>query len=91
MERIPCQNQDVCRLRDMPRGCFEDVHHLYYPRRDYTTSIEKRFRQLDENKVLICRALHDDEHALWEVPEKPDLELMKMAVTEERNRRGREA
>lgn len=91
MERIPCQNQDVCRLRDTPRGCFEDVHHLFFPRRAYTTPTEKQFRELDENKVQICRALHDEEHALWEIPDKPDFQLMKLAVLEERNRRGRGA
>jgi hypothetical protein len=87
MERIPCANQDSCHLRDTSRGCFEDVHHLFYPRKDYRTSTERQFRELDENKVRVCRAVHDNEHALWLIPDKPDLEIMRMAITEERNRR----
>jgi hypothetical protein len=91
MEQVPCDPQ----MRDTPScalyrkigRCFMDVHHLYYPRRDYTTPTEKRFRELEENKVHICRDLHDTEHAVFEIPEKPDVEIMQMAVTEERNRR----
>jgi hypothetical protein len=87
MEQLPCQNQDSCHLRDTIRGCFMDVHHLYFPRVAYQTPTEKRFRQLDENKVRICRALHDAEHALEDPPLKPDVEIMQMAITEEKNRR----
>lgn len=87
MERVPCENQDSCRWADLEAGCFEDVHHLFYPRRDYRTSTEKRFRELDENKIKICRNLHDEEHALFPTPDKPSVEIMRMALDEEKNRR----
>lgn len=87
MEFIPCENQDICRLADTQRGCFEDVHHKFWPRRAYRSTVEKEFRELDENKVKLCRDLHDAEHALWEIPDKPDIRLMRLAILEERNRR----
>lgn len=87
MEHIPCTNQDNCRLRNLGRGCFEDVHHEFYPRRMYQTPTEKRFRELDENKVRICRAEHDEIHAEWTIPEKPDFQVMKAAVHAEQERR----
>lgn len=87
MEHVPCANQDACPLRDTRRGCFEDVHHRFFPRTNYVTRTEKSFRQLDENKVKICRSLHDAEHWAGEIPEKPDLEIMKLAIEEQRNRR----
>lgn len=64
-----------------------DVHHLYHPRRDYKAPVDREFRNLDENKVYICRDMHDTEHAVFEPPTKPDREIMLMAITEERNRR----
>lgn len=87
MERIPCANQDSCRWQALEMGCHEDVHHQFWPRRHYKTSTEKRFRELPENKVLICRNLHDEEHALFEPPTKPDFTIMKLALEEEKNRR----
>jgi hypothetical protein len=87
MERVPCANQDSCRWAVLEQGCHEDKHHLFWPRQDYKTPTEKRFRELDENKVIICRNFHDEEHALFPPPDKPDLEIMRMAIAEQRNRR----
>jgi len=87
MEKLPCSNQENCRLRDTQKGCFEDVHHLYFPRADYKKPIERAFRELPENKVVMCREWHNTDHAVFEPLEKPDLEIMKMAVSEEHNRR----
>lgn len=87
MEKLPCSNQDSCPLRDTEKGCFEDVHHLYFPRRDYRKPIERAFRELDENKVVMCREWHNTDHAVFEAPDKPDLEIMKMAIAEEKNKR----
>jgi hypothetical protein len=66
-----------------------DVHHLYHPRRAYKKEVDREFRNLDENKVYICRNLHNIEHAVFEPPEKPDRELMGMAIEEARNKRGK--
>jgi len=35
----------------------------------------------------MCREWHNTDHAVFEPLEKPDLEIMKMAVSEEHNRR----
>jgi hypothetical protein len=55
---------------------FEDTHHLAYPRRDYKTAVEKRWRELPERKVEICRWLHQNIHASGYLPAKPDREDM---------------
>lgn len=79
MERIPCDPNRECRLRDTI-GCFEDVDHEYWPSRQYRTPIEKQFRQLDENKTLICRDMHNERHATELPPPKPDRDVMIEAV-----------
>lgn len=57
-------------------GCFADTHHDFYPRSDYRTPTEKRFRELPENKELLCRAEHDERHATEAPPQKPPREVM---------------
>jgi len=79
MEKLPCINQNVCPLADTRRGCFEDVHHLYWPQNRYRTQLEKEFRELDENKVRICRAEHNELHDV-RPPEHPFHEEMRAAV-----------
>ena len=86
MERRPCENQDTCRLAETKRGCFEDIHHKVYPKRDYTTELEKEYREMDIKKVLGCRAIHNDEHATTLPPPKPSVEQMREEVNAERVR-----
>jgi len=62
------------------QGCFSDTHHLFYPRRDYRRGVEKRFRELPENKEQICRWEHDERHATELPPEKPSREEMLRAI-----------
>lgn len=52
-------------------GCFSDTHHLFYPRRSYTSKTEKAFRELPDNKEQLCRAEHDELHATERPPLKP--------------------
>lgn len=89
MERVACQfaGTEACHVFRKNGACFEDVHHLFYPKSEYQEPIEKRFRELDENKVRMCRDLHNTEHHVFEIPGKPDLEIMRLAVSEVRNRR----
>ena len=70
MERSPCVNQDTCRLRDSPLGCREDVHHRIWPRNQYQSGVAKEYRDLEINKVRICRAQHNDIHATERPPQK---------------------
>lgn len=48
---------------------FYDTHHLFFPRCDYTTPLEKRFRKAFV--LPIHRAIHDELHAKISKPQKP--------------------
>lgn len=72
MEKVLCNPSPDCKY--FP-GCHGDIHHKWFPRKDYRTSLEKQFRQDSRNKVLSCRRLHDEEHA-GNPPPKPDREFM---------------
>jgi hypothetical protein len=85
-EACPFETPD-CKYFNLSSGCFSDIHHLYFPRREYRSPTEKRFRELSENKVQLCRQDHDDLHAVTDIPEKPDLEIMRQAIQEEKDRR----
>jgi hypothetical protein len=61
-------------------GCFSDTHHLFYPRRDYRTRVEREFRELPVNKEQICRSEHDERHAVEPVPQKPTKQEMLGAI-----------
>ena len=60
--------------------CLQSLHHVYWPRRNYTTPLEKRFRNLPENKELLPRCEHDELHATTEPPEKPSHAFMESVV-----------
>lgn len=80
MSREACTNPDPdCKYYETDY-CLQSTHHVYWPRRDYTTSLEKRFRNLPANKELLPRCLHDELHATLESPEKPSYEYMESAV-----------
>jgi hypothetical protein len=69
MKECPQEARDNCPLS---RGCVgQDTHHTLFPRRDYKTNVERAFRELPINKVVIPRCLHDAIHASGYVPEKP--------------------
>lgn len=77
MERLPCP---------IPlRGCkydppFADTHHRAWPGDEYTTPLEKKYRNLEVNVIRgICRCLHDLEH-LKRPPEKPSISEMREAI-----------
>lgn len=80
MTRGECPNPDPnCTYAG--QGCFSDIHHTKYPRRDYRTPLEREFRELPENKVRMCRAEHDELHASEFPPPKPSREVMLGAVS----------
>lgn len=78
-EHIPCSEDTPCKLRDIG-GCFEDIHHEAHPRSEYRTALEKRFREHVMNKVLMCRAIHNDIHANNLVPVKPNPQEMRKLI-----------
>lgn len=72
MSRLRCpESNEQCKYYASEGGCYQNEHHLYWPRRDYTSSVERAFRQLPENKELICRAEHDELHATESPPPMP--------------------
>ena len=77
MERIACNPTEDCKYYP---DCYEDVHHLYYPSYEYTGVVENRFRELDENKQRLCRALHELRHLTEEPPVKPSREIMEHTI-----------
>ena len=83
MERIPCDPNTPCKLRDTI-GCFEDIHHKAYPKSEYRTALEKKFRNHIMNKVLMCRQIHNDIHAQNLPPKKPTPEEMRRLLDDER-------
>ncbi len=78
MSRHPCPNaNEDCPLYNSESGCYADIHHEYWPRSNYRTSLEKRFRQ--HFTELICREVHDELHSL-PPPNKPSVEQMRIAL-----------
>ena len=69
MERGHCtpEQRAVCPLRE----CFRDVHHKYWPKRWYGSEVAKEFRELPENKVVMCRNEHNELHATELPPDRP--------------------
>lgn len=79
MMRGECPRENV----DCPlyyEGCFTDVHHLYFPRRSYKSRVEKDFRNLPDNKEVLCRDEHNERHATELPPLKPTREEMLGAI-----------
>lgn len=64
------------------RGCqfvrpYADDHHRFWPAHEYTSPLEKKFREADVNVVRgICRCIHNLEH-LKRPPEKPSADEMR--------------
>lgn len=79
MERCPGADES-CKYWDSKHGCRTNVHHKMWPKRDYTTPIEREFRELPENKERMCMQEHDLLHQTERPPQKPDRETMLLAI-----------
>ena len=84
MEGIRCNPSPECRYFE--QGCFEDKDHFYFPKHDYPTGVERRFRNLPENIIEGCRVVHDERHATTPPPEKPTIDMMREAIRLARER-----
>ncbi len=51
-------------------------HHLFHPRADYTSPLEKEFRELPENQVQIAEEIHRCIHRHQSPPAKPSRVFM---------------
>ena len=80
-EYIPCNPETPCKYREED-DCFEDIHHEAYPKSEYRGQLEKRFRECALNKVLICRAVHDDIHKQDLPPRKPSEDTMREVLAD---------
>lgn len=91
MEFVPCppEMREQCRVSEAIGYCFEDVHHDFFPSCNYKTSVEKQFRELEVNKVVICRAIHNTIHSTQRSVEKPTRDKMLGAIHEEKENRKR--
>lgn len=92
MENRPCQNpnNENCPVFQVKGYCFEDVHHLYYPKSSYSNGFAQKFRELDENKVEICRDEHNEIHATERSPYRPSMNFIKEAIRKSNERRKNE-
>lgn len=78
MSTVNCFEANDC--PNYQEGCYTDKHHLYYPRAEYKTPLEKRFRSLGVNIVRLCRQDHDELHTTQTPPEKPSIEHMRSMI-----------
>ena len=73
-----CPNaNETCRYAP---DCYSDEHHAYWPKRRYKSQVEKEFRNLPENREMMCRAEHDELHATERPPLKPSRQEMLQAI-----------
>lgn len=63
-----------------------DRHHIWFPRREYTTPLERRFRQLPCNIIRMDAQAHKLLHLNMQPPRKPARDDMLTAI--ERHDRG---
>lgn len=61
------------------RGCRSNEHHAYFPKKAYTTPLEKAYRDLFTEQMCVWE--HDSFHEFAVPPEKPDLLEMIAALT----------
>jgi hypothetical protein len=76
MERVPCEPNPNCKFYKSG-SCYKNRHHLYYPRSDYRTPLEKQFRSASEHIVTLCRSQHEQLHLKTKPPEKPSPDTMR--------------
>lgn len=55
-------------------------HHIWYPKRDYTTRLERRFRELPCGIVFLPVRTHNLLHALQAPPKNPSRFEMAEAI-----------
>lgn len=80
-EHIPCDPTIPCKYRTKGQ-CFEDIDHIYGPRDEYRTKLERAFRNHVLNKILRCRQDHENRHATEPFPQKPTVKEMRAFLYE---------
>ena len=78
---MECPNASPeCKYWESKHGCRTNIHHEYYPARDYKTPVEKEFVELPQNKTEMCMAEHDERHNTERPPVKPSRDEMLLAI-----------
>ena len=80
-----CEAPGMCRYPEP----YQDNHHIYWPKREYQGSVERRFRNLGCHVVNICRCKHDEIHGIEAPPDKPSTETMIDAIERSGERQSR--
>ena len=81
MSFTPCEKaNEACRFYETEQGCVSNEHHTYWPKKRYTTQVEREFRALPENREQMCMAEHREKHATEQPPVKPSREQMIQAI-----------
>lgn len=60
--------------------CFSDQHHLYGRAKNHIGKIARKFSELPENKIQMCRREHEELHANDGILELPSTGVMQEAV-----------
>lgn len=76
---MPCEPNPKCKFYKKD-GCYQNLHHIFYPRCWYTTPLEKKFRQDPRNIERLCRMSHEIIHLTQKPPDKPTIEEMQVFV-----------
>ena len=71
---LDCPYQSKCRPHS--HAYAKTKHHKYYPKCDYKTPLEKKFRWHRANIEYLCRYEHDLEHINNPKVEKPTRDFM---------------
>lgn len=66
-ENTDCEATGICPFPEP----YQDRHHVFYEANKYQTTIERRFRELGENVLRICRCKHMEIHITETPPYKP--------------------
>lgn len=61
-------------------------HHLWWPRRDYKTPVERKFRGLPCNIIVMDVRIHQALHIYGTPPTKPNLNFMRESIKRHQNK-----
>lgn len=76
-EQSSCMGEGTCdRCVQTHSEITMTDHHLFYPRNEYTTPLERRFRNHPDNRVSLPWCEHKARHALEKPPTKPSIQKM---------------
>lgn len=79
MERCP-HASPRCPEASHKLGCHVVSHHIFWPASEYTTPLEREFRDLPSNRVPMCKGKETELHDNGEHPPKPTSQVMQFCI-----------